>query len=289
MVVEAIFQANLNADKIIMDLKYLSDPINHKFWLTIRNQTIQTLYFKLVCDIPNWSITSPTDGKLGSVESGKTSTFAAIISRSKPSNEVTESGNMTVEAYTDSEYTNKVAEAQLPVTVYIEDLESWPDVEISDFEDGTSQGWTLGNNVSIENDLSVEAGGYSARYYFRPGHDNRAETSYISKSVTLPNRNYVRLAFFFAVELYVKYANYASDFKFLNVQINGTKVFDIPFLILRRTTVGTQRWGWFKIGADLSEFKGQTVEIKIEWTAYVGSGYNHVKVWIDRIVIAGKD
>jgi len=283
MVIGTVFNANLNADKIYIDLKYLSDPIEHTFFLTIKNQSLSTLYFKLICDIPNWSITSPTDGKLGSIASNSSSTITITISRANPNTEVTELGNLIVEAYTDSEYTNKIGEAQLPVEIYIEDLESWEDVEIYDFNDGTSQGWTLGN-MSIVNDLSVEAGGYSARCY---GYGNMYP--YLEKSITLPNKNKVRVALFIAVKHDGKGQISAdSHFKNISIQVNDEKVFDIPYTFKSFYGKGVYTWGWYKIVADLSKYKNQTVTLKISFTISCYT-YSRAYAWIDRIVIAGKD
>jgi len=275
-----LFQANLNADKIYIDMKFLPDPVEHELYIRIQNQYLSTLYFKVTVDIPNWTLTTPADGQLGSVAGTQEKFFTLTMSRPKPSTETVESGTITIEAYSDSDYTDKVGEATLPVTVYFEDLESWTDVTIYDFNDGTSQGWTLSSNTTIENDASVETGGYSARYYYSAKSYNRE--GYIERSITLPNRNKVRVSFFLAF-----YAYYNIKIHDLSVLVNGEKVYDIPTTIVK----GPVHYGWVKCAVDLSAYRGQTVTLRIRiYTQNTNTTLARTtKVWIDRIVIAGKD
>ena len=286
MVVGTIFQANLNADKIYIDLTYLPDPIKHKFWLTIRNQSLSTLYFKIICDIPNWTLDTPADGKLGSVGAGAAITFTPIITRAKPASETEDSGSLKIEAYTDSDYTNKMAEDTLDVTVYIEDLESWTDVIKSDFDDGTAQGWTL-SHMNISSTQSVEAGGYSAQFYSHSQYTYNIEAS-ISKSLTLPNRNKVRISFFLAYSIAApaRYVNVHD----LSVMVDDVKIFDLPFK-LDRLYSQSKKVGWVKVAADLSDYKGQTVTLKLRMFGQLEESglYATVYIWFDRIVVAGKD
>ena len=200
--------------------------------------------------------------------------------RDSPNTEIVESGNLIVEAYTDSGYTNKVGEAQLPITIYIEDLESWQDVEIYDFDDGTSQGWSLGSNMSIANDLSVEAGGYSARFYKSAG--NFDTKTYLQKSITLPDRDKVRFSLFLAY-----YGNHdLCSMHHFSVSVNNEEIFSIPFTIFS----GPGFFGWIKLATDLSQYKGQTVTLNISvWGKNERTWTQVVKIWFDRIVIAGKD
>ena len=291
MVVGAIFQANLNADKIYIDMTYLPDPITHKFWLTIQNQSLSTLYFKIICNITNWSLDTPADGKLGSVAAGATKAFTPIITRSKPASETTDSGILTIEAYTDSNYTNKIGEDTLNVTVYIEDLESWTDVIKSDFDDGTEQGWTLAPDMSIANDESVEVGGYSVRANEFTG--SVTKTFYVEKSIALPNRNKVRISFFLAFK--ARSGNYTVtelSLRYVSIKVDGVKVFDIPFIVfggLNFPKNTTSYYGWVKMVGDLSAYKNQTKTVRIEWQECSTSTYGHATGWLDRIVIAGKD
>lgn len=285
MVVGADFIANLNADKIYIDLTYLADPIKNKFWLTIQNQSLSTLYFKIICNIPNWSMDTPADGKLGSVASSVTTTFEPIVTRSNPGSETTDSGSLKIEAYTDSGYTNKIGEATLNVTVYIEDLENWTDVTKNSFDDGTAQGWTLAPaaNMSISTEQSVEVGGYSAR--FLKGGIYEVETS-ISKSISLPNRNKVRVSFFLGYE--IKGAGtYYYLVKYPYISADAVKVFEMPMV---DTSLPLKTVGWLKLTADLSDYKGQTKTIKLSLMARTrGVSGGYVKIWYDRVVVAGKD
>ena len=286
MVVGTIFQANLNADKICIDMTYLPDPVKHKFWLTIKNQSLVSLYFKISQTITNWSLDTPADGKLGLVSGGYTVTFAPIISRSKPGAEATDSGDLKIEAYTDAGYTNKVAEDTLAVTVYIEDLENWTDVAKSDFDDGTAQTWTLDPSayMSISDDESVEVGGYSAKFYRAGVYDNLVS---VSKSLSLPNRNKVRVSFFLAYRLVSSSSSYPSSVHDLSILADSDKVLDIPFEI--EASCVTKAVGWLKVTADLSAYKGQTKTVKLQIYARATYSGWRADIWFDRIVVAGKD
>lgn len=287
MVIGALFEANLNADKIFIDMTYLADPIKNKFWLKIQNQSLAALYFKILCDVENWSLNIPADGKLGGVGAGLNTFFIAVIQRSKPAVETTDTGSLKIEAYTDSGYTNKIGEDSLTVTIYIEDLENWTDVTKNDFDDGTAQGWT-GNALSIENDESVEVGGYSARQRMidmgSPGGD-----LYIEKPFALPDRNKVRVSFFLS---YIFKSGSLFD-SYLNkpyIKANGTKIYYVATSFVVVPMNETYTAGWIKFCADLSAYKGQTVTVRIGFEEYYASRWGgDLKLWRDRIVVAGKN
>ena len=287
MVIGTIFQANLNADKIYIDLTYLPDPIKHKFWLTIKNQSVTALYFKVISNIANWTVTDPTDGKLGSVAGGSETTFAVTMTRANPGVETVDSGTLVIEAYTDSGYTNKVAEDSLSVTVYIEDLEAWPDVQKFDFEDGSDQGWSGG---TVTNEVSVEVGGYSYRSAENPG--SAAEKT-ISRSITLPNRNNVRLSFFLALKNRSTGAPTLTAYlEGLRITIDDIEVFNIP---IRMITASAPAYStgysslWIKVALDLSSYKGQTKTVNIIPKLAGETAAAYASAIFDRIVVAGKD
>jgi hypothetical protein len=284
-----IFVANLNADKIYIDYSNLPDPVLHKFLLTIRNQSLSTLYFKILSYVSNWSISDPSNGQLGAVGSGSTGTYTITMSRSKPTGEVTDTGYLRIQAFTDSAYSNKVGEVDLNVTVYIEDLENWTNVTINSFDDGTAQGWTLASGMTVANDRSIEVGGYSLK---TPAVINSTGSFYIYKDITLPNNNKVRISFYKSLMFQSQSAyTITGILSNLSVKASGDKTFDIPLSVITDSVPSgaTHNLGWYKFTADLSAYKGQTVTIRIEWQL-TASGASAVGYsWIDRIVIAGKD
>jgi hypothetical protein len=286
----AVFVANLNADKIFIDMSNIPDPTKHTFKLRIQNQANTGLYFKIVCNVSNWSIYAPTNGQLGSVGSGSTADFDVTISRTKPSTETTDTGYFTIQAFTDSGYVNKVAEANLNATVYFEDLENWTDVIISNFNDGTAQGWTLGTGLSILNNKSVETGGYSVESSILTGG---SRTFYIEKTITIPNRNKVRLNFYLACRISNTHINtaYAGHINSMSIKCGGNKVFEIVPIIFGGSIYqsNTYLYGWSKFCGDLSAYKGQTVTVRIEFVEYSQNTYIQINSWLDRVVIAGKD
>jgi hypothetical protein len=281
------FNANLNADKIFIDYSNLPDTINHAFFITIQNQSVSSLYFKITSFISNWTVTSPSNGQLGGIGGGGSSTFTITISRNKPSGETIDTGYLRVEAYTDSNYTNQVGYADLNVTIYIEDLENWTDVTINSFDDGTQQGWSLSSGISVTNERSIETGGYS----LKSSVSNASVTFAIEKTITLPNRNKVRINFYKSCYMLGNYPTVqGASFGNISVKVNNNPVFQIPFNVVGVSLAGggTYSGGWWKFCADLSAYKGQTVTIRIEWVAYAGTS-TYTNTYIDRIIIAGKD
>jgi len=265
-----------------------ADTLYHRFNIRIVNLHTTTLYFMIYCVIPNWSLSIPSDGKLGAIGSGGDVIFTIEISRSKPTSEVSESGYLKIEVYTDSNYTNKVAETTLPVNIKIENLVDWQDVTIYDFTDGSSQGWGL-TNCSVASDLSLEVGGYSIKT-----STTSSVTSSMSRAITLPNRNKVRISFYIACRSTalggVVYDSGISDLK---VSV-GT---DVRYYMPRAITSGllnntTTAFGWLKVTADLSPYKGQSVTITISQLVWINRGNATtwgIEYWLDRIVIAGSD
>ncbi|GAI03254.1 unnamed protein product, partial [marine sediment metagenome] len=122
------------------------------------------------------------------------------------------------------------------------------------------------------NDKSVEASGYSIK-----GSHHVTTYPQISKIFSIPNRNKCSLGFFI---------NWSSTTLFYHVKVyvDDVVVFYMPYSFPAQS-----RPYWIKIVANLSVYKGQTKTIKIEcYLARTEAPYNW-SVWIDRIVMAGKD
>jgi hypothetical protein len=284
-----IFGANLNADKIYIDYSNLPNPVLHKFFLKVQNQSISTLYFRILSYIDNWSISDPSNGQLGSIGSSSTNTYTITMSRSKPTGEATDTGYLRIQAFTDSSYSNKVGEVDLNVTVYIEDLENWTNATINSFDDGTAQGWTLASGMTVANDRSIEAGGYSIK---TPAVAGTTSNFYIYKNITLPDNNKVRINFYKSLYFQnTSASNRIGILSNLSVKANNNKIFDIPLDIITDNVSPstTHNLGWYKFTADLSAYKGQTVTLRIEWQLYSSNSSLTVYSWLDRIVIAGKN
>jgi len=286
MAIGMLFEAYLNSDKIYIDLSYLQNIITHLFNLYIVNDSPTNLFFKVISGIPNWTVTSPQDGKLGSVAGGGgTKWFHTEISRTKPSYEMIESGNLIIEAYSDSEYTNKVSEGQLPVTIYLEDIENWDDVIIYDFNDGTSQGWKLPISYgSITSEESVEGVGYSIKNRVSEGN---IIPNYISKEVNIPNRNKVRALCYLAFKQPISATIPALVIPY-GIKIDGIWILNCGSFRFRLPNA-TRKLGWFKMMGDISDYRGQTRTITFLVFQEVASGADYCSAYWDRVVIAGKD
>jgi len=273
----------------------LPDPVRHRFFVWIKNTSDTPLYFKIVCDIPNWELTHtpdvPADGKIGAVNAGATKYVIGAIRRSKPAGETEDTGRIKVEAYPDSAYTGLIESHSHPTTIYIEDLESWSNVQKWDFDDGTAQGWTL-DHMSISDEKSIATPGYSARFYeTQSAWSGAPHPFYLERSITLPNTTKVRLSFYFAASCHAGEQCYCNYF---DVLVNGEI---LQSLVKHGGYSWSGLWhghdadiGWSKVGVDLSDYRGQTVTIRINVRYYISclgsSGYG--KMFIDDIVVAGK-
>ena len=283
-----------NQQNQVIDRNNLANPILHHIFLHIKNQSTVTLYFKVILDVGEWDIESPTNGELGSVGSGSEAYKELVITRSRPSSDVVESGTLTIECYTDSGYTNRVGLETISLTISIVDLESMTEVTIFDFDEGDTEGWS---GVEISDLLSVEPTGYSAYIHHYKSSSVQPTitgtlTGTASRSVTLPNRNKVYLSFYFTLRQY-QYLGHWSRLTRLEVYVNGELVHTFVKNIQAPNT-GT--WStldkWYKIGMDLSKYKGQNVVIVIKTYVYYrleGAGSTTCDVHLDRIVIGGSD
>jgi len=240
-----------------------------------------------VLNIPNWSISSPSGGALGSVSAGSSANFTVTISRANPNAETVDSGTMVVEAYTDSNYTNKVGSASLPVTITFENTEAWTNVLIDNFDDGTSQGWSGG---TVTSELSIEAGGYS---YQTPEVAGALAEKSISKSVTLPTGSKARITFYFVLKnRNVEAATRYAYLNYIKLLVDNTEVSRMGTVV----SVGLGAAGiaytspWNKVTFDLTPYAGQTVTIALVFGLSSSSPSTYATVFasvlVDRIVIA---
>lgn len=284
MTYELVFEAYLNAQLQLVDAKWLADPVNHRFGLFVRNQSSQTLYFKLFNAIPNWDFGTELPGtdekELGSIGAGGSVWYPIDMVRELPVDEVIDTGNFTLKAYSDADYLNEIDSDPLSMVASIEDIETWDDVTISDFDDGTAQDWTL-DGFEVNPAKSVEASGYSLRRVFSDTHTvGHWIYWYAQKSVYIPNRLKCRLGFFYTWA----YGNFDKVRKgYIIVYVDGVAVF-----YENRKVAPASVSNWQKYLVDLTSYKGQTVLLKI------GFGYDSIRYasyndYIDRIVIAGKD
>jgi len=284
---QTVFTAYLNANNVFIDLNFLPSTVTYTFMLTIKNQSPQTLYFKVVLNVPNWSVSSPSGGALGSVNAGSSANFNVVVARANPGAETTDSGTMVVEAYTDSGYTNKVGSASLPVTITFENTEAWTNVEIDNFDDGTSQGWSGG---TVTSELSIEAGGYS--YWTGEVFAATTEKS-ISKSVTLPAGSKARITFYFVLKGRNTYSSTQTAYlNYIKLLVNNVEVSRMGTVISLSVGAGSTTYPtiaytspWYKVSFDLTPYAGQSVTIALVFGLTVPSSF-YFSAFVDRIVIA---
>lgn len=288
---ELIFEAYLNAAVPYIDMKWLYDPIIHRWMLLVRNQSNQTLWFKLLNAIPNWdfgtSLPGSDEKELGSIVAGNSSYYTIDMVREVPVGETYDGGNLTLKAYTDAGYSNEIASADKYVTIDIQDIENWTDVTIYDFpfvaEACDSQGWTL-NQFTCNQIKSVEAGGCSLYWSYNSGFITSWKYADVSRTISIPNRSKVSFSFFYFYDRYFQSSPYHDAV--MKVYVDEELVFHRPG-VPSFPVAGN----WAKVSVNLSQYKGETKTIKIDLGIYGGkSGYwDGAYTFIDRVVIAGKD
>lgn len=308
---QTIFQANLASNVMYIDLANMPPTsFLQQFQLEIKNQSLQILYFTLtVSNLPNWSLSNPSNGRLGSVAAGSSSYFFPILTRSTPtSGDTSDTGYLTITVFSDANYTTQIDYANLTCTVYLENTENWSDVTIEPFAVGNSYGWT---NGTLNNDISVEANGYNYTSTIDSNQQNTdVVVTFTRNNTVLSSKAKLRMTFYGVLKgQNTAVGDSVIDFlKRVQVQINGTTVYDTssslfagtpsstPPAVPQISVTGVQivySQPWLKFTVDLSAYSGQTVNITILVTLYehITSQTGNIYCWfiMDRVVRAGSD
>ena len=183
---------------IYVDVYGLPDPLTLSLAFTINNYDDVALYFKarLSTENPYWSFAEPL--VIGSIGSGgsKGVLWDSCAQRSNPNATKYETIKLTVEAYTDNQYTNLKWTYTRIITIYF--LHPYNDfliLDVDNFDEGDTEGWELalisnyiGQSIGICTDY-VLSPPYSLGIYYR-------EQSYytwcevgIQKNISVPACN----------------------------------------------------------------------------------------------------
>lgn len=284
------FIANLNSDKIYAERINLADPVIYYCPISISNQSAtQTIYFQATTTLANWTITSPTLGKLGAIGAGSSSIPVITLSRARPGSDTIDTGNIRIEGFSDSGYTVSLGYDDLACSGNFEDTEAWSTKTVYNFDDGTLMGWTgSGCGLTAANDKSIEVSGYSAKMAVSAQGSNGTAT--MSRSIDIPDKTKVRVTLYFCYYCVSGTGSGASCwFGYPRMLIDSTTV--VNTLITESIArYGSVLKGWFKVTADLSAYKNTTKTLKFQWDWQVWSQYtSYFYVWADHIVIAGTD
>jgi hypothetical protein len=298
-----MFKGKLTNDygtDVYVDLENLPSPYTFTKSYSVLNQSVSTLYYKaeLVEPPAGWSITSPTDGKLGSRASGARATWAVKFQRETlPETPVDETLNVCIRVFTNSTYTTEVGTMEEELTIRFVDISSWPELQVFDFDDGELNGW----DGAIYDELSLHAGGKScAREVIHSMDSMKSMTSTtdISCDVTLPDTNVVVFCMYVATRFVPDYPNEDSSGNVSNAKImvtcDGTTktVFSYPGTYMSFISKTKVADGWLKFVADLSEYRGKTINLKFSTSVFTKNDeqYNRtcrVYVHLDDVRIAG--
>jgi len=244
--------------------------------IQIQNQGSETTYYKIVSNSENWSVVYPTNGELGNVNAGSTQKFDFTIRRTAgiPSAPSSETVNLTVEAYSDSSYTNKVGELSFDLYFYYVNSSSETEVQKWDFDDNTTQGWTL-DTFTLSENYSIGAGG-SSLYIGATGTSNTGTASITGVSVPSTNKVYM------FVHIYTTGDTGGTHNARVTIRVNGVDEYVAEF---NPDSLGLYDQ-WVQVGIDVTDYTGQTVSLEVEGFVYASSGEN-IQMYVDDILIVG--
>ena len=272
---------------LIIDRSRATDPITVMYRIHVKNQGTTTAYYKIKESSTSWSISSPVDGELGSLDAGASSTFTIELQRALPDSDIKETIPLTIEVYSDSGYTNLVDSASISLTVIIADISSWPVRTVYNFDDGTTQDVSFtkisGDDfaMTVSSDRSIASPGYSLKIYNVELPSGYA-TIKLTKTITLPNTS----TCVFGFHINRTRTNSAYIDGKLAVQVNGEDLYIIdPPLPENAAPDFTSDWGYVYV--DLSDYAGQSVVIDIYMElAHVTTADF---IYFDEFVVAGTD
>ncbi|WP_461866423.1 hypothetical protein [Thermococcus sp.] len=264
---------------------------NTTLFVRFRNQSPQLVYVKAIIEDANgnWTFDNGSTSKnLGSLDSLGTTNKYVTLKRAVPSTDVEESFTIKFEFYRDSGYTQKVDTLTESIEANIIDFRNSTDwtINLTDFEDGTEQGWTL-NLFSITQDASIEANGYSA-YYYLTGTTVSKHPS-LTKTISVPTTaTKAGILFHYGAHMYVWGVEQPAYFNYVCIYVNGSKVYE-DYLHIKADRYHEKYVGWYQASIDLTQWKGQDVEVKIELELKLYRTSNMwIKAAIDDVIFAYK-
>jgi len=185
---------------IYIDCAGLPDPITMGISFRYHNYDDVTLYFRIKAEgNPDWTFASPVN--LGALGSGSDARYNwdNMGQRPNPNAELEETITLTLEAYTDSEYTDlKWTYSRIVTIKFIKsDDGSWTVDVLNDFDDGTVQGWSydlykdaLLVSFDVASDYAISPP-YSLKLKYKSDDYNELMWGCIYKSFTTPNKSEV--------------------------------------------------------------------------------------------------
>lgn len=261
---------------IYLDTSEAGSTINFKVVIQVFNQSGQTLYFRI--SQPHEDIT-PNSINLGSLGSGANAVFYPTFSVPKPSQDVVYSGNWKIEAFTDSNYSNKVTEATKYTEVHLYDLSQFSQIDFSTFDDGTTNDWSV-SNFNISSDWSVLPGYSLSKSVIAGG-----VTSTATKTVSIPYCNIALMSYYIRHRYSGNQANSYGSFTH-SVTVNDQTVYSRPVPHFYKEQTGTYIYGPVKLCINLTPFQGQNATIRLTLSSSIYNGT--ATHWLDHIRIAYK-
>lgn len=283
------------------DLRDVTDPVYLGLGTWIFNHDSVTLYMQVTGSGVGWTMGSTN---LGSISAG--GNFRKEITRfaqkAKPSGEINDTIIVTLNAYTDSGYSNLKWTFEKTVSVFFFDSTdpSWTTDELDDFDDYTRQGWLCFHGISGAWPPGIHPCGYVVGAYCRPsasvfrsapyslqkscnhtsasGHDKDG----FFKTFTIPDKDEI----FMIADVYIvmPYSD-TRGFYLSHGNTNPPTWFENG-VELNTVTDNTPTGKWVRLVAPLP--RNVTEELRVGYRGNYG-GYSNIRFYMDDFKIISRD
>jgi hypothetical protein len=199
------------------------DTMTMKLYMEVKNQESTAYYIKTNhaggYHPPGWSFSqeNSTGGNMIYVGVDQTKYFHIVLTRDRPSSipegRITETLNLTVQAFYDKDYQNFYDEDFFNATFHFIDRTApvWTVLCYNNFDDATTQGWTAGYQSGVSTTL-YRSYRYSfyATYYQSPSYAVAMKTFNVPETFN---------------EAYLIFASYGLGYSATQIRLNGTIYF----------------------------------------------------------------
>jgi len=155
----------LTQQKAMIDINNEQDPAKLHIWGRILNQSPSDIYVKVSSS--KYTIENPEIGLIPAQGSKIVDIIVDVpIPESLP---YLDTLDLTVEAYSDSGYSNRLARGTVSIDIEVDNYEAWANVTIHTFNTDT-EGWTA---TGVTSEKSIEPGGQSLYVQNVVDHESR--------------------------------------------------------------------------------------------------------------------
>jgi len=275
--------------KQVIDINNEPDPIKLTLELEIINNAEQDVYIKVTST--KYTVENPEQG---SVTAGGSRRIHPTIDIPQPASlPYSDTIDVVIEVYADSNYTQKLTEGTLEIPLEIDNYEAWASTTIYTFDEG-DEGWTGYDSLDSK---SVEPGGQSLKV-----HADTSSSQTVTKAFTITSPEITPTGSRMVVVVYTKVAasSKADNSIFrasLRVKVYDTvnateRVLNEVWLFYSKTLNlnESEETPWRKLMVEVpSDMLSNPIQIIIEGELYLYAPspvVNSIDLYIDHVVIA---